>query len=340
MPRLTETRWQTGAAAPDAAEFVGAILPRVSRTFALTIPLLRQPLRDHIGLSYVLCRIVDTVEDHPGLDREARDRKFDFLLDRINETSPSHGAWDRFLASWPPHPNPDYETLMQNAALVMEQRFRLAAPVRDAVDECIRHMILGMRPFPSAGKAAHPVEACADLDRLEEYCHAAAGTVGILLSHLFQVHLDGNWLTRERVEQGRRFGLGLQLTNVIKDHTADGERGVSYLPSMWLENGLAGAPLTREGLRVAAERTLEHLDEAEAYILAIPPDSQDLRLFCLWAQHLAMGTLRAVAEGRGKLDRNEVVQITVTAQGAVTDNSKLERLHREYREAVCSALRD
>ena len=40
-------------------------LKKVSRTFALTIPLLPSPLDDYISNAYLLCRIADTVEDDP-----------------------------------------------------------------------------------------------------------------------------------------------------------------------------------------------------------------------------------------------------------------------------------
>ena len=37
----------------------------VSRSFALTIPMLPEPLEDYIANAYLLCRIADTVEDDP-----------------------------------------------------------------------------------------------------------------------------------------------------------------------------------------------------------------------------------------------------------------------------------
>ena len=38
-------------------------LQLVSRTFALTIPMLGNPLADWVGLAYLVCRTLDTVED-------------------------------------------------------------------------------------------------------------------------------------------------------------------------------------------------------------------------------------------------------------------------------------
>ena len=43
------------------------ILNKVSRSFALTIPQLPKKLRRTVTNAYLLCRIVDTIEDEPGL---------------------------------------------------------------------------------------------------------------------------------------------------------------------------------------------------------------------------------------------------------------------------------
>ena len=47
-------------------------LSTVSRTFALTIPLLPKELEDWVGNSYLLCRITDTIEDAVYLDNELK----------------------------------------------------------------------------------------------------------------------------------------------------------------------------------------------------------------------------------------------------------------------------
>ena len=44
-----------------------ALLPGVSRTFALTIPQLPEPLRVPVTNAYLLCRLADTIEDEPAL---------------------------------------------------------------------------------------------------------------------------------------------------------------------------------------------------------------------------------------------------------------------------------
>jgi farnesyl-diphosphate farnesyltransferase len=61
---------------PDAA-YCEAILPRVSRTFALSIEALPDGLREPVRVAYLLCRVLDTVEDEPRLGHAARQALFD-----------------------------------------------------------------------------------------------------------------------------------------------------------------------------------------------------------------------------------------------------------------------
>ncbi|MDX1336265.1 MAG: squalene/phytoene synthase family protein, partial [Gammaproteobacteria bacterium] len=50
-------------------------LQGVSRTFALTIPVLPMPLQRVVANAYLQCRIIDTIEDDPGLSLDKK-RKF------------------------------------------------------------------------------------------------------------------------------------------------------------------------------------------------------------------------------------------------------------------------
>jgi farnesyl-diphosphate farnesyltransferase len=53
-------------------EFQAAILPHVSRTFALTIPVLPGGLADTVANAYLLCRLADTIEDDAALANEQK----------------------------------------------------------------------------------------------------------------------------------------------------------------------------------------------------------------------------------------------------------------------------
>ena len=79
--------------------------------------------------------------------------------------------------------------------------------------------------------------ALGSVEELDRYCYYVAGTVGHLLTALFwQHHGKGTAARRARLEAlATSFGLGLQLTNIIKDIADDRQRGRSYVPRQLTE---------------------------------------------------------------------------------------------------------
>ena len=320
----------------DPLEFCSEILPHVSRTFALTIPALREPLRTQVGVSYLLCRVVDTIEDHGQMTDDLRQDLFTRFASLI-QTDPDSSRVKEFTHRWPGHADINHDTLVSNVGLVLSAYRTFPERTRAPIQQCVLEMIEGMRCFPTALTSGELTEACANLEQLEQYCHYVAGTVGILLSHLFAAEVGVKWMTSDRIEQGRRFGLGLQLTNIIKDHASDRNRGISFVPLAWFENDR----LSRKGREIIVTRALEHLDAAMTYVHSIPPDREDMRLFCLWASHLALATLRLAATGDShpaKVDRNELWVIVEKARQSVASNIELATLHGDYKRAALAAL--
>jgi farnesyl-diphosphate farnesyltransferase len=59
---------------PEAERFAREILPPVSRTFALSIRVLRARSGAAVMTAYLLCRIADTLEDEPRMPARPRPR--------------------------------------------------------------------------------------------------------------------------------------------------------------------------------------------------------------------------------------------------------------------------
>lgn len=319
------------------SEFCWEILPHVSRTFALTIPELREPLRNRVAIAYLLCRIADTVEDRADLAPPIRRALFGCLLHLAAEPRDPIARHD-LQAMWPPLADPYHEQLVRRAADILEPYADLCDPPRRAIAACLTEMITGMASYPGPAEPLGPIHACRDQEDLERYCHVVAGTVGILLSRLFALELeDEGWLTPERLEDGRRFGLGLQITNVLKDHAADAHRGICYVPEAFQDP--ATGLLTPEGLEMLAKCAVGHLEAAQRYVISLPRTRTDMRLFCLWAAHLALGTLARTARSREeggapKLERVAVARILDRAREHVSDDAALQEIFGEYRQAV------
>lgn len=75
----------------EANTYQDEILPKVSRTFALTIPQLPPELRRAVANAYLLCRIADTIEDEPALSAEQK-RVFEMRSSMPSPAMPMHSA--------------------------------------------------------------------------------------------------------------------------------------------------------------------------------------------------------------------------------------------------------
>jgi len=326
---------------PDTTALCEDLLPQVSRTFALTIPVLREPVHHEVALAYLLFRLVDCVEDHPLLEEPDRNRLLAVLAAWSSDPG-DRALREQFERGYPPHPHAGYQRVLSSAAALLAARDEYDPLARRAIDDCWYEMIAGMAIFPGR-RSGSPVAACTTLGDLERYCHVVAGVVGILLTRLFAPGLpDHTWFTEERQTQGKRLGIGLQLTNVLKDHVADGNRGICYVPVRFLRDEIPCAPFTPSGLARVAGRALEHLAEGHRYILSIPPERDDLRLFCLGAHHMALATVGVVCDPGAarppKVPRAEAAAIWEACGAARADDDRIAAQYRALHDRARAQL--
>jgi farnesyl-diphosphate farnesyltransferase len=328
------------------ARFCAEMLPRVSRTFALSIEALPAGLRDPVRVSYLLCRVADTVEDAVGLPWPARAALFEAFDDCLLDDGADPTAFEH-LAEALGEGGPD-EALCRGAGQVFRAFRALPAADREAVRPHVLDLSLGMRMY-----AARAVRLgrfrLRDLDDLERYCYYVAGTVGELLTPLFVGAVPGIRPEVHTALQARSasFGLGLQLVNIVKDAAEDLDRGVLFLPESLL--AAAGAPADERlldpafreaglaAIRVVATRARAHLDRAREYTLLWPiPEGSEVARFCAVPLLLALGTLTEVENGpdalvRGrnpKVSREAVARILEAAGRVIADPEALRDLIR------------
>lgn len=319
-------------------------LPRVSRTFALSIEALPERLQNAVRLAYLMCRVVDTIEDAAIApdDRTALFDAFDRLLaDPGADPAPFEGLATRVELAGE---RPD-GVLCRRAGAVFRAFGRLPSEQAVAVALQVREMSEGMREYSAKADSCGGL-AISDVADLERYCDFVAGTVGRMLTALFELDVSSlSGATRSALwARASRFGLGLQMVNVVKDIAADFERGVCFLPTSLAErHGVSLrdvlAPDQREAaLRVVGDvcRTArEHLAEAIEYTLLWPvPEGAHVRLFCAVPLALALATLAEVERSedtlvRGrepKVSRETVAKIFSEAHAAVGDDGALSAM--------------
>jgi farnesyl-diphosphate farnesyltransferase len=321
-------------------------LVQVSRTFALSIEALPDSLRPAVRVAYLLCRILDTIEDDAGVEPSARQHLFDGFAALVSydvvEVEPFEVMSRRVeLGS-----AREWEADLCCRSSIVFRVFRsLPRAQREAIRPHVLEMCRGMQRFSGRADDAGKLRL-GDVEELEEYCYFVAGTVGQLLTELFELDVPTlSDVARERVrDRAVSFGVGLQMVNIVKDVADDWTRGDCYLPVDLAEReGVALdqllEPASREaGLRVVraiCARAREHLQRAREYALAWPPEEgRNVRFFCAVPLGLALASLREVESGDDtlragrtpKISRQCVQRIFVDAQRAVANDAALEEM--------------
>jgi farnesyl-diphosphate farnesyltransferase len=180
-----------------------------------------------------------------------------------------------------------------------------------------------MAQFARIHARARPdhLEALASLEELDRYCYYVAGTVGHLLTELFALHHPR--LTKKHYAKlkalSTSFGLGLQLTNIIKDVADDRQRGWSFVPKQLCSlagttpENLFSEDVTRQSQLVMSlliAKAKRHLKDALTYCTTLPRSAYRIRLFCLTPLFFAVRTLHKAERDPRLLDPHHKVKIT------------------------------
>ena len=310
----------------------------VSRTFALTIPQLPAPLRRVVGNFYLLCRIADTVEDATEIDGDTKAQYQQRFLEVMRGQTDPQGFAKEVAPRLGQSVSKDERELVAKTSDVIAVTNTFQTDARSAIENCINIMSEGMARF---GRVAGP-GGLRDIAELREYCYHVAGVVGETLTTLFCLSSRKISKRKMQLEQfAVSFGIGLQMTNILKDVWDDMRRGVCWLPrDVFAKRGvdIAGLPDGQKtpefsdalGELIAVGHA--HLKDAMAYTLTIPRSEAGIRRFCLWAILMATMTLKKLDKNRDytlsetvKISRR-AVRAVVWGGGVVAPSDWLSRL--------------
>ncbi|HHP7232474.1 MAG TPA: squalene/phytoene synthase family protein [Xenococcaceae cyanobacterium] len=255
------------------------ILKQTSRTFYIPISLLPKRLQDAVASAYLCMRAIDEIEDHDFLDNQTKAE----LLQQISLNLQSQG--DRsgeanFAYSFQP-----YSEILPEVTLRIGEWSTLASEtIAPRIWDATAAMADRMAYW---AKADWNITTSADLDA---YTFSVAGAVGLLLSDIWAWY-DGTMTNRS---YAIGFGRGLQAVNIIRNRTEDLSRGADFFPDGWQ---------TRDMQQYARSQ----LQLGRLYTDALP-NSPALD-FCRIPLTLAFATLDAIALGKAKLSRSEVLSL-------------------------------
>jgi phytoene/squalene synthetase len=291
-----------------SGEFYQRHLDAVSRSFALCIPQLDQPFRERVALSYLLLRVLDTVEDAPFPDKRKQEEQFEAFRRFLREP-PDRGQADAFRAAFPSALTQGERDLLVDAEAFFEDAASLPPAPRSVIVSAIDRMAEGMAAY---ARRPQPLRLV-DLEDVTRYCCIVAGLVGELLTNLWaQGGKDAPPLVL-----AYRFGVYLQKVNILKDQEEDEAAGRFLVPD---RRELLGS------LRSDAEGAL-------AYLRALPREERGYRVFCAWSLMLGAAALGQL-DGPRQSHRAQTAKLLVRTADIAQDDEALARLFADLLPAL------
>lgn len=306
-------------------------LKGVSRTFALTIPLLDGPLPDYVGNAYLLCRIADTVEDDPKADvrrKRAWLKEFaEFAQGQFTDGMKLISLQTRAMQIYSGSGDDPEGMLLREMAPAIGRTRAFPRPVVSVISRGVAILSYGMAR--SLGGTVIRSQ-----DDVDSYCYFVAGAVGELLAALFALY-DPKADHERLMALAPSFGEGLQMVNIIKDRADDRGRGVSYLPPDASGKG---------GVAHYVQVACGHLCDAIDFTRALPKQDIGIRRFCLLCTCMAAATLRLYAadpdDAGLKITRRQVGRLARACSYCAGSNLALSALFRLCARGVRPIRRD
>lgn len=294
------------------SEFYQAHLDRVSRSFAFCIRQLPEPLRGWIAVSYLLCRIVDTVEDSAWSEVDIQLQAF-MAFDRALQDPSQIDTFVEACASFPASLPESEKMLLRDGGEILRDYHSLSAPVHEIMRELVLSMSQGMQHF--CQQRCDGSLRLSTLAEVNQYCFFVAGVVGELLAKLVSRVEPKFRLSNVNVLRAHHFGLFLQKVNLLKDQVGDEKVGRHLIPSRQL----------------VEDSSHENAAHALDFLLDVPKEQIEFRRFCAWSLFLGLEALSVARDSLLrkrvlKVPRAEMQQVLQDVEGALEDDKRLRSL--------------
>ena len=210
----------------EALDFCKDILSEVSRSFALTIPMLDDSIYKPVMITYLQDRLLDNFED------EIKDigiKKRKYFMNRVVEIFDPEGE-NREEA---------LQEIKNNADLLEEESlYRLTAQADllktayDALDLEIKNISFNWLQEMNQGMQKYLKKEVKTFSDLDEYCYYVAGTVGGFLTEVIMAREDIKESDKKILKNNfKDAGLFLQKVNIVRDIGIDiRKRDKNYWP--------------------------------------------------------------------------------------------------------------
>ena len=228
------------------------ILRSVSRSFYLSIRFLPAQLRHPIALAYLLARSTDTIADTTGISGLVRIETLKMLSNGIQGKASRDVVVDLIASFIPLQVNKNEQRLLESLPDCLDWLDHIEhadrCDIRVVLEKITQGQMLDLQQFDDPQE----IRALATAVDLDEYTYLVAGCVGEFWTRLCFRHVRNfaSLSEDEMLALGKRYGMALQLINVLRDAGADLRAGRCYFP----EKELRAAHLTASQILSEPER--------------------------------------------------------------------------------------
>ncbi len=324
-------------------------LDKVSRSFALVIPRVESPLSENLAVSYLLCRVLDNIEDctNPFAWQQKRFQEFEQLVENPEKAGEILTYWD--LLDWQGLTF-DENSLMGVEGLTLWQIYaEIPSAARTIISRWVLEMSKGMQAVllpdePPVFITHSDITLPKTVVGYNLYCYYVAGTVGHLATELVILEHDVDPENASKLLlNSESCGRALQKTNIIKDFAKDIQRGFTYLPATWMQ-AADYMPLSLDGASpqwryAVLKDVLNELADSVAYVVDLPETAVGYRRACLISMFPAYQTILLAAKKQEQLfTPDHQIKISRLTMGLCIKDAQMLALNntaiRQYGEKI------
>ncbi len=307
--------------------YLSNYMNKVSRSFALVAPQIESPLNDYMAVAYLICRVVDNIEDCviPHQDKQTRFAQFTTLLNYPEQAVDILTNWDQ--ANWDGLSGNEIELMtIDNGRMLWQIYVQIPPAYRTSIQKWASEMAFGMALVTNLDDntfftTRHQIRLPLTAVNYNKYCYYVASTVGNMITELAITHYNITANDKQKLlTYSEICGRALQKTNIIKDFAKDLARGDCFLPDEWLQQ-VDYAPFALQDVpfwwkKMVLLDVLNELDNSVNYVTSLPKTAVGYRKAGLLMMLPAYQTLLLAAKQYPTLfTSNHAVKISRPTMG-------------------------
>lgn len=306
-------------------EICWGILPDVSRSFSLCIKILPHPIDRQMMLSYMIYRVIDTIEDsHAPLP--VKKTLFDSFVRLLRGKAPNEKKIMAVRHELLTCLDYTYEKgLLENLDALVRAYYAEPVKIRSAIRRWGRVMAKGMYEFQDKR-----IDTFKDQDL---YSYYVAGVVGYLINDLLYYNDVITAKAKKKLHRhSKNFGLALQKVNILRDVAHDIPSKRCYWPVAVLQkyqlnyDTLLDAKNRGKAMKVLREEiddAMGHIYSGMIYVLSLPNTALRVRMFCLIPLFMAIESFVKCIDNKEIFESQKTVKIDRSAVQDIVAKSTL-----------------